>query len=563
MAFTSKKRRFRAQGALIAIFVGLMTGLGAVGFRYLIEFFQQPFLASPHLSPKSWLLPPVMALAGLVVGLIIYFFAREAKGHGVPEVMLAVASNGGRIRGRVAVFKSLASAICIGTGGSAGREGPIVQIGSALGSAVGQKLGFSDRQVSLLVACGASAGIAATFNAPVAGALFSLEVILLGFTQTSFSYVVLSSVAASVVGRAFLGDSPAFTIPLYSVGHRAELLLYGGLGVLAAVVGIAFTRSLYRLEDLFDALPIPEPVKPAIGAALVGVLALLGLPEVMGVGYDTITQVLEGNLALEVMLLLIFAKLLATCLTLGSGGSGGVFAPSLFIGAMLGGSYGHLVHWLAPEIVTSPGGYALVGMAAVFAATAHAPMTAILILFELTGDYHIILPLMAASVIATLVSSKLFRESVYTVKLKRRGIDLLGSSKHQEDPMHSLKVENVMLAPVETVRGDLQLTQLREKFRETGLRGLAVTDADNHLLGVVTASDLEDAGPEQVTVEDVMTSEVESVGLTDTAGCAIRIMSQRQVGTVPVLEEDSRVVGLVTHHSLIAAYHRSMEKSPT
>jgi CIC family chloride channel protein len=559
MFLNSSKPRFRTQGALISIIVGLLTGLGAVGFRYLIEFFQRVFLENGHITLHSWYLPLVMGFAGLIVGLLIYYFAREAKGHGVPEVMLAVATNGGRIRGRVAILKSLASAICIGSGGSAGREGPIVQIGSALGSTIGQRLGLCDRQIPLLVACGASAGIAATFNAPIAGALFSLEVILLGFTQTAFSYVVLSSVAASVVGRAFLGDTPAFTIPLYSLGHRAEFLLYAGLGLLAAFVGILFTRSLYRLEDFFDALPIPEPVKPALGAALVGVVALSGLPQVMGVGYETITQVLEGELAIKLVLLLILGKLLATGLTLGSGGSGGVFAPSLFIGSMLGGAYGHFVHWLAPEIVTSPGGYALVGMAAVFAATAHAPMTAILILFELTGDYHIILPLMTSTVVATLVSSKLFKESVYTVKLKRRGIDLLETVERHDDPMRALKVADIMVSPFETVEREWPLTKLADTFKQTGLRGLVVADSQKRLQGVVTMADLEKARVDQTLVQDVMTSEVESVEASDSADVAVTIMGRLEVGTVPVLK-DGVVIGAVNRHVLMKAYQENVHR---
>ena len=267
-----------------------MTGLGAVGFRYLIEFFQSLFLDNGHVSLGSWILPLVMAVAGLIVGLLIYYFAREAKGHGVPEVMLAVATNGGRIRGRVAILKSLASAICIGSGGSAGREGPIVQIGSALGSALGQKLGLSDRQIPLLVACGASAGIAATFNAPIAGALFSLEVILLGFTQTAFSYVVLSSVAASVVGRAFLGDSPAFTIPLYSEGHRAEILLYGGLGVLAAYA-LGRVRFAGRRLLLYTILGVSMFPQVAVLAGLFEIVRLFGL-------YDSLLALVFGNMIL-------------------------------------------------------------------------------------------------------------------------------------------------------------------------------------------------------------------------------------------------------------------------
>ncbi|MFQ5578321.1 MAG: chloride channel protein, partial [Anaerolineae bacterium] len=394
---------------LTALLVGLGTGTGAVAFRYLIKLVGWiGYDWFPQLT-RDWgrayvvLMP---AVGGLLVGLLVYLFAPEAKGHGVPEVMEAVALRGGRIRPVVALIKSLASSLCIGSGGSVGREGPIVQIGSALGSSVGQLLHLSDDRVRNLVACGAAGGIAATFNAPIAGVIFALEIILGEFNVRYFSTVVISSVTASVIGRAVFGDFPAFRIPMeYGVNSFWEYGIYAVLGALAALVGVLFVRLLYWSEDRFEGWKqIPPWLQPAVGGTLLGGLALAypavtgidwqRMPQIYNVGYGVIEATLSNQLGLKVVIVLLVLKLIATSLTLGSGGSGGVFAPSLFMGAMLGASYELVVNGLFPGIAAPPGAYALVGMGAVFAASAHVPITAVIILFELTGDYRIILPLM-------------------------------------------------------------------------------------------------------------------------------------------------------------------------
>ncbi|GAB3668302.1 chloride channel protein [Nocardioides korecus] len=422
----------------LALAVGLGAGLGAVVFREMIVGLTRLFSGHadyaaaghaanplvPWLGPFFVVLAP--AVAGLLYGPLVHRFAPEARGHGVPEVMLAVARHGGRIRPQVALVKSLASALCIGGGGSVGREGPIVQIGSALGSSLAQVLRLDESRVRLLVACGAAGGIAATFNAPLAGVFFAMELILGAWTAESFGMVVVASVTSSVVGRAVLGDSPFLRLPALHVTHLVQYPLVALLGVLAGVVGVGFSRVLYAVEDLCDRVwRGPEWLRPAVGGLVLGLL-LLALPQMYGVGYPVLGDAVAGRYAVAFLLALLVGKVLACSLTIGIGGSGGVFAPSLFVGAMLGAAFGAVVHQLAPGAGGSPGTYALVGMGAVFAGSARAPITAVVILFELTGEYTIILPMMLAIVLATGVSHLLSHDTVYTRKLLRRGIDLEG-----------------------------------------------------------------------------------------------------------------------------------------
>ncbi|MBT3712205.1 MAG: chloride channel protein, partial [Anaerolineae bacterium] len=353
-----------------ALIVGLGTGLGAVAFRYLIQGVEWvgydwfPVITAGWGKAYVLIIP---AIGGLIVGPLVYFFAREAKGHGVPEVMEAVALRGGRIRPIVAVVKSLASAISIGSGGSVGREGPIVQIGSALGSSLGQKLGLSDDRIRNLVACGAAGGIAATFNAPIAGVVFALEIILGEFSVKYFSSVVVSAVTASVIGRAVFGDIPAFHIPIdYGINSLWEFAFYPVLGLAAAIVGAGFVYLLYWSEDVFDNWKsVPEWVQPAIGGVLLGVVALSypaltgitwdRMPQVYNVGYEIIESALANQLALGAVLILLVLKMIVTSLTLGSGGSGGVFAPALFMGAMFGTAFELVVNMLFPGVAAPPG----------------------------------------------------------------------------------------------------------------------------------------------------------------------------------------------------------------
>ena len=420
----------------LALIIGVGSGLGAVVFRYLIFWITEAVtgkldysdagrVPSTHLPWLGvWFLVLVPAVGGLVYGPLVNRFAPEARGHGVPEVMFAVARHGGRIPAKVAVVKSLASALCIGTGGSVGREGPIVQIGSALGSSIGQWLRVPSTRLVLMVACGAAGGISATFNAPIAGVLFGLELILRAFTAQAFGVLVISSVTADVIARAIIGNETILHLPHFSLGSPLQLPLFALLGLLAGPLGWLFARVLYLVEDGCDKLwRGPEWLRPAVGGLLLGGL-LLALPQLYGVGYPVLQHGVAGGYVLGFLLLLMAGKIVATSLTIGIGGSGGVFAPSLFIGGMGGTAFGLVVDALFPALHLSPGAFGLVGMAAVFAGAAHAPITAVLIVFELTGDYAIILPLMFGVVLATGVSNLISRDTIYTLKLLRRGVDI-------------------------------------------------------------------------------------------------------------------------------------------
>jgi len=570
-----------------ALVVGIGAGLGAVVFRWLIGVVTQlsfawlpgVFISLP--GRPGWLgghihvvLAP--AVGGLVVGWLVFRYAREAKGHGVPEVMEAVALHGGRIRPIVVVIKSLASSFCIGSGGSVGREGPIVQIGSALGSTVGQLLDLSDDRIRNLVACGAAGGIAATFNAPIAGVFFALEVILGEFSVANFGPVVLASVMASVVGRIAFGDVPAFAVPKYSIHSLWEFLFYAVLGVLAAMVGVAYTRLIYWAEDRFDGWrTVPEWARPAIGGGVLGLLALLyglvpglgykRIPHIFGVGYETIEAGLLGKLDIGVMLMLMVLKLMATALTLGSGGSGGVFAPSLFIGSMLGGAYGLVLRRLLPEITARAGAYALVGMGAVFAAATHAPITGVIILFELTGDYRIILPLMLAVVISTLLGRYwLAGESIYTLKLSRRGVRL--SAGRDVDVMEGVLVEEAMTREMDTVRTDMTLRELEAEFDRTLHHGFPVLDEAGRFYGVVTVKDLrralERGASLDTRVRDIATTDVMVAYPDEPMAAALQRLSVRGVGRLPVVsrEDPTQLLGMVRRMDIIRAYNIALTR---
>ncbi len=464
--------------------------------------------------------------------------------------MVAVVRNGGRIRPQVAIVKAVASALCIGGGGSVGREGPIVQIGSALGSTLGQLVKLDERRLKLLVACGAAGGIAATFNAPLAGVFFAMELILRQWAAESFGMVVLSSVTASVIGRSILGNNPFLTLPAFQIDHVVQYPLFGLLGLVAGLVGVAFSRILYAVEDLCDwAWPGPEWLRPACGGVLLGAL-LLVLPQMYGVGYPVLGKAVAGGYGIAFLIALLAGKAVACSLTIGIGGSGGVFAPSLFCGAMTGALFGNIVHIVLPATGGSLGAYALVGMGAVFAGAARAPITAVLILFELTGEYTIILPLMLAIVLATGMSHLISADTVYTRKLLRRGIDI------EEPAAVSLRrrpISDVMTSPPELVPADASLRSVVAGFASTGNSSLLVADDQGGYLGTLAAHDLMDAlaAGEEITVR-ALTVSTSPVGPEATIG---DVLSQLDNGTdvVPVEDASGNLVGWVRHRDMLIA----------
>lgn len=555
---------------VLGMLVGLLAGLGAVGFRWLIEFFQTLIYSDSGdlaavLAGLPWyhvVLGP--AVGGALVGPLVYFFAREAKGHGVPEVMNAVAIERGVIRKRVVIVKSLASALCIGSGGSVGREGPIVQIGSAIGSSLGQILKVPDDQMRILVGCGAAAGIAATFNAPIAGVIFALEIIVADFALTTFTPIVVASVIATVVSRAFLGDLPAFEVPSYALESPWELGLYLVLGLIAGIVAVAFTTSLYKMEDIWDLWNIPEYLKASVGGLIIGTMALY-FPHITGVGYGSISDALTNQEVLHVLIMLVPLKILATSITIGSGGSGGIFAPSLFMGAMAGGAFGFAVNALFPEYTAQPGAYALVGMGAVVAGTTHAPIQAFLILFELTQDYRIIPPLMICCVISTVVARLIRKESIYTLKLLRRGVDIRAG--RDVNLLKNMKVKDFMTPHPETVAETAPLRQLIQVLPFSQHTSFPVTSDEGNLVGMLSLKDFrtlvfEESLLDIVIARDIATMPAISVSADDDLAMSLNLIDDNNIERLPVVRSgagDDKVVGILSQRDVISAYNQALE----
>ena len=553
---------------ILAGFIGVLAGFSAVGFRYLIEFFQKLAIGNSQeiistLTEMSWQLKLTIPVIGAcIVGPLIYFFAREAKGHGVPEVMHDVALKNAVIRPRVAVVKSLASAITIATGGSVGREGPIVQIGSALASAVGQWFKVSSESLKILVGCGAAAGIAATFNAPIAGAFFALEIILGNFALPSFSPIIISSVVATAISRHFLGDFPAFITPEYALVSAWEIPLYVILGAIAGSVSVLFSKTLYFAEDAFDKIPVPEYLKNPIGGLVIGAIIIF-IPNIYGVGYETIDLALNGNLIWYTALLLIFIKLIATSITIGSGGSGGIFAPSLFLGAVMGSAFGIMVNYLFPSITAHSGAYAMVGMGAVVAGATHTPITSILILFELTNDYKIILALMIACTISTVLSGKLFKHSIYTLKLARRGITL--NQGREEIIMKSFTAGEVMKSEIPIVKETASFNEIVNIFMETQEPYYYVIDNKREFKGILSTHIikhyLQDKQLQNLVIaRDLMDSTMKPVLINDTLAACMDMFCKVEYEHLPVVKQNGslRLIGSISQRDILDLYNKEI-----
>ena len=586
---------FREEAYLVvfACVIGALTGAGSVVFTRLIHLAHEGCYGfdghAGLYGGRWWFLILLPAVGALLVGCITYFFAREAKGHGVPEVMDAIARHDGKIRPRVAIAKAVASALTIGSGGSAGTEGPIIQIGAASGSSMGQVFRVAPYNLTVLVGCGAAAGISAIFHAPVAGVLFALEIFLRELNFRSFSPVLLASVISSVTVRALLGSKEAI-FPLvrpdtvYSFSWY-ELGNYIVLGLLCAVAAVAFVRLLYATEDFFDRLPVHHIAKPVIGGALLGGLGLLtaapvmkmfvGEPAVFGNGYRLIGECIGAGAAagsvqeLTIMLLLVLLllKTLATCLTLGSGGSGGIFAPSLFLGAVVGYAFGLALQSLGVFAGVHPETYALVGMASVVAATTHAPMTAIVILFEMTQNYQVILPVMFSATIALTIARFLFRDSIYTLKLHRRGVHY--ASRGNTAVLRRLTVGMVMQGECAVVPEDMPLGRVLKEVYEKDFTDLIVTDSRGHYLGLLVGADLRAVMMEPAAVPLLVAGEltrrkVPTVSPHETLDKVFdKFALFDDVDNLAVHSEDNNdhFIGMISRAALMRRYHQELQQS--
>lgn len=544
---------------ILAGLVGVGAGLGAVVLIEAIDLVRSAAEGIGDLLSLGRFWPLVTLPIGIWLSWrLTSAFAPEAAGHGVPQIIAAIAVRGGRIRSTLMGIKTVATALTIGSGGSAGREGSIAQIGSSIGSWVARVAHLSENDVRVLVAAGAGAGISATFNAPIAGMMFAMEVILQEFALRHVYTIVVASVAGAVVSRTVIGEELTFQVSPYALDDPRQLLLYALLGLVTVAAAWLFLVLLDRLERETDALPVW--VRPLVFALAVAGLGIIR-PEVLGTGQEFVGSLLRNETALGWWTLVILAvfKALATSATLGGRGAGGIFMPSLFIGATTGAGAALLFDgvWTWSEV--QPGAFALVGMAATFSAVARAPLTSILIVFEITGDYGLVLPLMIATAISTILAGRVRPESAYTAPLARMGIHPVHAGV--TDLLDTVRVGEVVAPGTVTVDPETSLGEVQTILIHRHLRGAPVVE-DGRLVGIVAESDIVRAGgpSDQVTAGDVMTPNPAVVNPDTRVSEALERMAALGVGRLPVVAagDPAHLIGMFRREDVIAAYHQAL-----
>ena len=588
----TKELRYIQRWVLWSIIIGVVAGLGAIAFYLLLQatstFFQgyvsgyHPALPAGELSILSqsstsfrlWVLALIPAIGGLIAGLIIYTFAPEAEGHGTDAVIDAFHNKRGEIRKRVPLIKTIASAITIGSGGSAGREGPIAQIGGGFGSFLASRLKLSGRERRVMMVCGAAAGIGAIFKAPLGGALFGIEVLYKrDFEMESMVPAIVSSVVAYAVFCSFphIGWAPIFETPLYTFDHPSELIFYMILGIACAVSSILYVKMFYGTKSVFKRLDVPNHLKPAIGGLILGMLVLLlgWIPQVLdgmlGMGYGCIQLAIDAKISLSVMLIVAIAKIFATSFTIGSGGSGGVFAPSLVIGAMLGGLFGGISHFFFPEIITEPtmSAFVLVGMAAFFAGAAKVPIAAILMISEMAGSYSLLVPLMLTSVVAYALSGGW---TIYEKQEKTRKESPAHRREFMVDILEGIKVEDAYTKDVLTIPGDKTVKEGLYFAERTGHITYPVVDEKGKVMGITTIMDLEkqrEQGADYRRIRLMCTKDVIVAYPDEFLEDVLHKMDTYNVGRLPVVkrggeegERKKELMGIISRSDIIREHCR-------
>jgi len=552
-----------------------ISGLLAGGLGLLVTAATQALQRALWTAPGSllraaeaapwWQRLAAPAAGGVLVGLVIWLGKRRVGGHGTSGLIEAVALQNGRVDPGPVLLTTLAGVATVGSGGSLGREGPMISLGAMVASWLGTRLRLPPQRVKILLGCGAAAGMAAIYNTPIGGALFAMEVILGNFALEIFGPVVIASVLSTLVARTFRGAAPIYATPDYTLVSGWELLAYAGLGVVGALISIAFVLAMRGAQDGFTRLPLlPPAAKPVLGMLLVGGLGIW-LPHVFGNGFETITMALHDRLPWTLLLVLPLAKLAATAATAGSGGAGGMFTPSLFVGSLVGGAYGHLVHHLWPASTASPGAYAAVGMAAIAAGTSHAPISAILILFEFTGNYDLILPLMFAAIISSLLANGLQPYSIYTEPLRRRGIDV--SLRMEEAVLAALKASDLARPDAEALKPGDAFRKVVETFLTARRRRLFVVGADQRLLGAILLHDIQQSldHPEVLTAvvaADLMVPVAHVVRPEERLHKVTEVFAASDYERLPVVGADGRFAGVLAKRDLLAVYAQEVVGRP-
>jgi len=554
---------------ILAALLGFLAGFASTFFRWMIEFFESIFsvkgFSLAGIPPQTYpfLLPLMPMLGGLFIGLICKYFPNAVKENGVHKVMYAVALNDGKVRKRTIASCAVTSSITIGSGGSAGREGPTVQIGAAVGSTIGQLLHLSTERMRVLVGCGAAAGIAASFNAPLAGVLFALEIILGDFAIHTFSPIIIASVIGTVTGRALEGNEVTFNVPVHELVHPTEIIFYLALGMLCGIVARLFTFMYFYIQQVFEEkLKTADIYKPAIGGLIVGMISIF-MPQILGNGYDVMEQALTGQMFWGLAFLLVFMKIICTSITLGSGGMGGVFAPSLFIGAMVGTAFGSSVHFIFPTLSASAETYSVVGMGAVAGAVMQAPLTNILMLFELTNDYTLILPIMATCIAASYTYQRFTKHSIYMQNLLNKGINI----RHGREAsiMNSIKVQDVMSTDITTIAQEMPFRKILETISYSKNFYFPVLDNRGDMTGILSFSDIREVIFEEqlgdlLVAGELANTKVYSLTPQQNLNEAMEIFSQLDVDQLPVVrsEDKLKVIGMLSRGDMMASYNRAI-----
>lgn len=552
----------------VAVAIGVAAGVGNIIFRTLIHFLQKNLYGVESeimlynlQDTAKWKLILIPALGGLAVGLITTVF--KSNVHSVADVIKAISLHR-TLSPVTAVLKTITSAITLGTGGSAGREGPIVMIGASLGSAIGQFFKFSHTRISSATACGAAGGIAATFNAPMGGAMFAAEVLLGKYGVRTFSPLIISAVTATVISRAYFGDEITIQSPEYVLKSAAELPLYAVMGIFIALISVFFIRFFYKVSDAFAFLQFPKWIKPAIGGLLMGILGVFCV-NIMGVGYGTIIEILQNKIPWYVLIVFVFLKIVATSLTLGSGGSGGQLVPSLFTGAAAGGFFGGLMQHIFPAIAGNPETYALVGMGAMLAAVIRAPITAILILFEITQSYHIVLPVMITCIIANMISARIEKDSIFTWTLTRDGFNI--NHGVEKSILESIKVKDIMLTDIISFNDNTSINDIKKSIEKKPHAYFPVVNNEGYLTGVISLNDLKDEVFSGKNLETTLAKDfgarknIITVAPEETLEQAMRDFGIKEVGDLPVVEIEEKgmkLVGLLRRSDIIIAYNKKV-----
>ena len=556
---------------VFSIVIGLASGLAAVLFRQAIDMVQWLFLSHrgenllAFIAEVPWwqvLLSP--AVGGLLVGLAAYHFLPDRRPESVAQVIEVAALRGGRLSLKQAAKIALVNAGSVGVGASVGREGPVVHLGASIGAWLAKRLHLGRAMSRTLLGCGVAAAVAASFNAPIAGVFFALEVVVGHYALSAFAPVVVAGVLGTIVSRMVYGDFPAFILPQsYEITSFFEFPAFALLGVVSAIGAILFMRSIVAVEDTWGRLPkVPRWARPAIAGLGVGAIAIF-FPQVLGVGYGATDQALQELLPLWLLFALILVKTLATALSLGSGFGGGVFSPSLFLGAMIGGAFGVLATGVFPTLSSGHGAYTIVGMGAVAGAVLGAPISTMLIIFEMTSDYALTIAVMIATAIASIITQQVFGRSFFQWQLERRGVTLGGG--REVSLLRALEVAGFADKKVETVEPDTPLAQVRERLLDAPWSLLVVTEEDGRLKGLIGFPDLGElaydrSADEETNAANVMHKAGYSLLVSDNLQAAVQAFNSSGEVHLPVINnsEEQRFIGMVHEHEVMVAYHKTL-----